>query len=519
MSGPTGGDVCALLLGANGKVGVEKDFVFYNQPRTSGAALSESDVLLDLAALPDRTERIICAISIEAHQPALGSGTPPHGSVADGTDDPRFEFTASGLTTERAVVMFEIYRRQGFWKLRAVGQGFDGGLGALATAHGIEIDGSDLITPPTRLSDGQTTDAPVSQGTSQFLPPGTSDAERQLQVLTSIFEDAARSAAGYRSAIAFAEQRRERERSVFFEDPRLREMASPGWSDADERHADLVIRATSDHRRDVDVLAQELRELGPKLPAALSPWAAPVWRSGRFGRSAGVRVGELSLPEAPDLQIPLALGLPLRRPVWLRNGPSEATSLAAKGFSADGSAGGVGMALALIIRLLAADESLRLHLCDPGAVLTGALGVLATPTGGVLGAPLSVTAEQRSQALRMMAERVDLLEMARSAGAEDALAQVHNPALLVLTDVPIDFEAEDHHLLRYLAEHAGGSAVQIVLLGDPEPGPSLELARRSLLLEPDGSGGISDGWVGLPWTFAADYGPADPASIVFRAQP
>lgn len=119
MSGPTGGDVCALLLGANGKVGAEKDFVFYNQPRTSGAALSESDVLLDLAALPDRTERIICAISIEAHQPALGSGTPPHGSVADGTDDPRFEFTASGLTTERAVVMFEIYRRQGFWKLRA----------------------------------------------------------------------------------------------------------------------------------------------------------------------------------------------------------------------------------------------------------------------------------------------------------------------------------------------------------------------------------------------------------------
>jgi hypothetical protein len=106
--------------------------------------------------------------------------------------------------------------------------------------------------------------------------------------------------------------------------------------------------------------------------------------------------------------------------------------------------------------------------------------------------------------------------MALSGGALDALPAIDDPALLVVTDVPIAFEAGDHHFLRYLADHAAGSGVQLVLLGDPEPGLSAELARASLILDPAATDSVSDGWVGLSWTFRADYGPTDPASIVFR---
>jgi len=42
-----------------------------------------------------------------------------------------------GLSTERAVVLGEIYRRDGWWRIRAVGQGWDGGLAGLATDYGM----------------------------------------------------------------------------------------------------------------------------------------------------------------------------------------------------------------------------------------------------------------------------------------------------------------------------------------------------------------------------------------------
>jgi len=115
----------------------------------------------------------------------------------------------------------------------------------------------------------------------------------------------------------------------------------------------------------------------------------------------------------------------------------------------------------------------------------------------------------------MLAERVDLMEMARSAGALDALPMLDNPALLVLTEVGTGFEPDDYSALWYLIEHGPRSGVQILLLGDPTDGPNMLPARASLILQAGAAAGISDGWVGLPWTFCADYGPPDTASIRF----
>lgn len=51
-------------------------------------------------------------------------------------------FPVPGLTSERALVLGEVYRREGRWRLRAVGQGWDGGLSGLATDYGVTIDQS-----------------------------------------------------------------------------------------------------------------------------------------------------------------------------------------------------------------------------------------------------------------------------------------------------------------------------------------------------------------------------------------
>src|SRR5690606_40382515 len=59
-------------------------------------------------------------------------------------------FDSRGATTETAFVLGELYRRQGAWKFRAVGQGYDSGLAGLATDYGITVDdpGRQAAPPP-----------------------------------------------------------------------------------------------------------------------------------------------------------------------------------------------------------------------------------------------------------------------------------------------------------------------------------------------------------------------------------
>ena len=55
------------------------------------------------------------------------------------TGEAAVTYRVDGLTTERALVLGELYRRNGCWRLRAVGQGWDGGLAGLATDYGVSI--------------------------------------------------------------------------------------------------------------------------------------------------------------------------------------------------------------------------------------------------------------------------------------------------------------------------------------------------------------------------------------------
>ncbi|MFF7607626.1 TerD family protein [Streptomyces parvulus] len=142
-------DASALLL-VGGKVRSDADFVFYNQPaHSSGAARHEgkrdaggrvTDTLyVDLARVEPAIETVILAASSDGG--SFGRVPGLYVEVRDAARDTVVaRFDNPGATVETAFVLGEFYRRQGAWKFRAVGQGYDSGLEGLATDYGISVD-------------------------------------------------------------------------------------------------------------------------------------------------------------------------------------------------------------------------------------------------------------------------------------------------------------------------------------------------------------------------------------------
>ncbi|MFJ9349525.1 TerD family protein [Streptomyces sp. NPDC101237] len=106
----------------------------------SRQAAADHRLAVDLDALPEAVHRVSVLIAL----PAAPGGPPRFGAVAapraavtglDGTEVAGY--TLAGLDAETAVVALELYRRQGAWKIRAVGQGYADGLSALLTDQGL----------------------------------------------------------------------------------------------------------------------------------------------------------------------------------------------------------------------------------------------------------------------------------------------------------------------------------------------------------------------------------------------
>ncbi|WP_406108983.1 TerD domain-containing protein [Streptomyces sp. NBC_01003] len=142
-------DASALLL-VSGKVRSDADFVFYNQPaHASGAVRHEGKrsadgqvtdtISVDLARVEPAIENVVLAASSDG-----GSFGQVPGlyirvlDAADGAEIARYD--SADASVETAFVLGELYRRQGAWKFRAVGQGYGSGLSGLATDYGITVD-------------------------------------------------------------------------------------------------------------------------------------------------------------------------------------------------------------------------------------------------------------------------------------------------------------------------------------------------------------------------------------------
>ncbi|MCC7697022.1 VWA domain-containing protein [Janthinobacterium sp. EB271-G4-7A] len=148
-------DVACFGLDANGKLSDERYMTFFNQPRTpcggvearSGSAGDMTEFAMQLARLPASIDRLVVTASIDGGgvMSQLQSG---HVRLqAGGRELARFTFAGSDFAQEKAVMLAEIYRKDGGWRCMAVGQGFNGGLDALVRHFGGEVDQAASATP------------------------------------------------------------------------------------------------------------------------------------------------------------------------------------------------------------------------------------------------------------------------------------------------------------------------------------------------------------------------------------
>lgn len=136
-------DVSALLVTEAGRVRSDADFVFFNQPRAPGVTLDQGTpaaLSVSLSDLPADIAQLRAVLTLDDPEQTFGRFAPPVATVADAAGNVLYEYRIEGLGSESVVIALELYRRQGVWKVRAVGQGYAGGFAALVTDHGVSVD-------------------------------------------------------------------------------------------------------------------------------------------------------------------------------------------------------------------------------------------------------------------------------------------------------------------------------------------------------------------------------------------
>lgn len=150
-------DGSAFLLNANGKVRSDADFIFYNQPKSdngavahqgdnrTGAGEGDDEVIeVNLSAVPADVDKIAITVTIhDADARKQNFGQVSSAFIRCVNADSNVEIARFDLSEdasmETAMIFGEIYRHNGEWKFKAIGQGFKGGLGALAQHFGVNV--------------------------------------------------------------------------------------------------------------------------------------------------------------------------------------------------------------------------------------------------------------------------------------------------------------------------------------------------------------------------------------------
>ncbi|MEU8888376.1 TerD family protein [Streptomyces sp. NPDC048442] len=146
VAAPVRLDVSGLLLTADGKVRSDDDFIFFNQPTgpgvtyRSGGGTAPDAIVIDTGALPAGIERVVVTASPDAAGQTF-QGIEPTATVRGADDNSVIaSFTPPQLGSETALVVVEVYLRNGAWKVRAVGQGYSNGLAGIATDFGVSVE-------------------------------------------------------------------------------------------------------------------------------------------------------------------------------------------------------------------------------------------------------------------------------------------------------------------------------------------------------------------------------------------
>lgn len=150
-------DASVFLLNATGKVRSDADFIFYNQPKSTDGSVEhtgdnrtgegdgdDESVIIQLDKVPADIEKIsVCVTIHDAEAKRQNFGMVASAYVRCVNADANVEVARYDLSedasVETAMIFGEIYRHSGEWKFKAIGQGFNGGLGPLAKNFGVNV--------------------------------------------------------------------------------------------------------------------------------------------------------------------------------------------------------------------------------------------------------------------------------------------------------------------------------------------------------------------------------------------
>ncbi|MEO9324140.1 TerD family protein [Nocardioides sp. C4-1] len=487
-----GARVAALLLGADGRAVDATPWADAARPSVRGVVHLPGEVegvTADLTAVDAGVARVVVV--------ATGFAGPPTAQLLTSDGAVAFTVTPAGLSSETALVMVEVYRRDGAWKVRALAQGYAGGLGALAAAYGTTAPA--VPTPPPPPSSPT---APAAAPAA--APPTVDDPVRHIGM---ILDDASRTTASFESSAAYAQRRLEADLEHLVGDPSLRmgPAADAARAEAQQRHDELVGQAAERHRADLAQLTDELRRLDQVLPGSLASWGAPAWTRPPLHEAPwAFRLGEIALRSAPDFRLPMVRHVPLAPPVWIETDTGGEVTAAR-------------MMAAITTRMMVAlPRAPRVSVVDVGD--RARLGHLPAST------PPATDAAEAARLLDEHLEHLRILSMARQSGAVDDLPPEHRPGrLLLLPDFPGALDESSVNAVHQLVTHGAELGVSVVISGRrPE---SLGIAVLDFLHEaclriPSEPGGdLVDAYGGVGWIFHPDLGPDDPrtAQVVNEA--
>lgn len=147
-------DASAFLLGANGKVRGDADFIFYNQLKSGDGSIEHTGdnrtgqgdgddevIKVDLSRVPADIQKVAITVTIhdaDARRQNFGQVDNAFIRIVNevtGAEVVRYDLQEEA-SVQTAMIFGELYRHNGEWKFRAVGQGFNGGLKAMCRQFG-----------------------------------------------------------------------------------------------------------------------------------------------------------------------------------------------------------------------------------------------------------------------------------------------------------------------------------------------------------------------------------------------
>ena len=150
-------DAIAFLVNESGKVRADTDFIFFNNLKSADGSVEHTGdnrtgecdgddevIKVDLSKVPaDVSKVVFCAVIYDGQARNQNFGQVANAYIRivntqGGAEVARYDLSEDS-STETAMIFGELYKNNGEWKFRAVGQGFAGGLGPLAASYGVAV--------------------------------------------------------------------------------------------------------------------------------------------------------------------------------------------------------------------------------------------------------------------------------------------------------------------------------------------------------------------------------------------